>query len=162
MSLVTVPGRGQPSPPEAVLRYFGTTDGQQLGLDLLREALRRRDEQDTEMALIVCFTFGFTSDHLQPLLELSAADWHKKHEDVVWALRGLHTPAAVPAFVHATRWIPDYLDFDENRALARKAIHALGTTPGHEAEQALTELTQSDDELLRDTAERVLERRRAS
>lgn len=75
-SLATVPGHGQPSPPEAVLRYFGTTDGQQLGLDLLREALRRRDEQDTEMALIVCFTFGFTSDHLQPLLELSSGDWH--------------------------------------------------------------------------------------
>lgn len=162
LSLVTVPGRGQPSPPETVLRYFGAADGKRLGLDLLLDALDRRDSDDTEMALIVCFVFGLTADHLLPLLELSFADWHRKHEDVVSALQELHSPDTVPALVHATRWIPDYLDFDENRALAKKAIHALGKTPGHEAEQALIELAQSGDELLRETAGRVLQRRRTT
>lgn len=127
-SVVIAPGHGQPGQPEEILRYFDTTDGQQLGLNLLRDALRCRDEEDAEMALVVCSTFGITPDHLQPLLELFSADWHKKHEDVVTALLVLHAPAAVPAFVHATRWIPDYLDYDESRALARKAIHALGET----------------------------------
>ncbi|MFD5103330.1 hypothetical protein [Streptomyces albidochromogenes] len=36
----------------------------------------------------------------------------------------------------ATRWIPEYLDFDEFRALAVKAIWALGAIPGPEARDA--------------------------
>jgi hypothetical protein len=160
MSLGFVPGRGRKGSPEDVLRYFGVTDGPRLGLDLLRNALQRRDGRDVEMALLVCFTFGFTPDHLQPLLELSFADWHTRHEDVVSALQDLNTPAAVPAFVHATRWIPTYLDWDDNRALAKKAIHALGKAPGLEAEQALMQLiVDYDDEVLRETARRVLKRR---
>lgn len=159
LSLVIVPGRGRKTSPEEVLRQFRTADGPALGLKLLRDAIERHDGTDVEMGLIVGFTYGFTREHLEPLLELSSADWHQRHEDVVTALRDLHTPAAVTAFVHATRWIPAYLDFDESRALARKAIHALGETPGPEAEQALAELTDSDDEILRETARRVLERR---
>ena len=159
LSLVIVPGRGRESSPEEVLRQFGTTDGPALSLELLTDAIKRHDGTDVEMGLIVGFTYGFTRDHLEPLLELSSADWHQRHEDVVTALRDLHTPAAVPAFVYATCWIPAYLDFDESRALARKAIHALGETPGPAAERALTELTDSDDELLRETASRVLRRR---
>ncbi|RST14149.1 hypothetical protein E2C00_18095 [Streptomyces sp. WAC05374] len=30
----------------------------------------------------------------------------------------LRSPRTVPALVEATRWVPDYLDFDDNRALA--------------------------------------------
>jgi HEAT repeats len=159
LSLVIVPGRGRRSSPAEVLGRFGTADGPALGLKLLRDAIERHDGTGVETGLIVGFTYGLTADHLEPLLELSSADWHQRHEDVVIALRDLHTPAAVTAFVHATRWIPAYLDFDESRALARKAIHALGETPGPEARQALTELAGSDDEILRETARRVLERR---
>jgi hypothetical protein len=160
LSLVFVPGRGRKGTPEDVLRYFGVTDGQKLGLDLLQEALRRRDGDDVEIVLIVSFTFGFTPDHLQPLLELAFADWHRSHEDIITALQDQHTPATIPAFVHATRWAPEYLDWDDNRALAKKAIHALGRTPGNEAENALIQLVDSDDDALRETARRVLERRR--
>jgi hypothetical protein len=161
LSLAIVPGRGRKISPEEVLRQFRTADGPALGLRLLHDAIERRDGTDVEMALIIGFTYGFTKDYLEPLLLLSSADWHQRHEDVVTALQDLHTPAAIPAFVHATSWIPAYLDFDESRALARKAIHALGETPGAEAERALAELTGSDDEILRETARRVLQRRQA-
>ncbi len=79
MSLVVVPGRGRQGSPEEVLRHFGTVDGKALGLSLLRDAVDRQDSLDVEMALIVCATFGFTMDHLDPLVRLVWADWHHKH-----------------------------------------------------------------------------------
>jgi hypothetical protein len=94
-SLVVVPGRGRLGSPEDVLRHFRTTDGRELGLSLLRDAVYCQDGLDVEMALIVCVTFGFTMDHLDLLIELAAADWHHTHEDVVSALGQLRAPAAV-------------------------------------------------------------------
>jgi len=54
---------------------------------------------------------------------------------------------------------PDYLDYDESRALARKAIWAIGKTPGPAAEQALVRLSRSEDDILREEAEHQLDRR---
>jgi hypothetical protein len=61
---------------------------------------------------------------------LPIADWHHSHEDVVWHLGEYQGADVISALDHATRWVPDYLDFDENRALARKAIWELGKQPG--------------------------------
>ncbi len=158
-SLVVVPGRGRGGSPEDVLRHFGTTDGRALGLRLLREAVDGQDGLDVEMALIVCATFGFTMDHLDLLVRLASADWHHKHEDVVSALGQLRSPAAVEALYHAAWWVPDYLDFDESRALAVKAIWALGGTPGPEAQQALKQLLSAEGEAVREAARAQLERR---
>jgi HEAT repeat protein len=162
LSLVTVPGRGQAGSPEEVLRHFGTADGHQLGLDLLRDAVDRQDGLDVELALIVCATFGFTPDHLDLLLGLASADWHCKHEDVVSALGELRTQAAVDALFQATQWVPEYLDYDDSRALATKAIWALGGTPGPEAQRALERLLGSDSEIVRETAAQQLQRRNAA
>jgi hypothetical protein len=159
MSLVAVPGDGRQSSPEEVLRRFGVADGKALGVSLLRDAVDRQDGLDVEMALIVCATFGFTMDHLDLLVRLASADWHHKHEDVVSALGQLRAPAAVDALYHAAWWVPDYLDYDESRALAVKAIWALGGTPGDEAEQALKQLVSAEDEIVREAAWDQLNRR---
>jgi hypothetical protein len=158
-SLVVVPGQARQGTPQDVLRHFGTTDGRALGLRLLRDAVDRQDELDLATALIVCFTFGFTMDHLDLLVRLASASWHHKHEDVVSALDELRAPAAVGALYHSAWWVPDYLDFDENRALAVKAIWALGRIPGNEAEQALRRLLTAEDEVVRQAAQAQLERR---
>jgi hypothetical protein len=160
MSLVVVPGRGRRGSPDEVLRHFSATDGK--GLSLLRDAVDREDGLDVEMALIVCATFGFTMGHLDLLVRLARAGWHHKHEGVVAALGQLRAPAAVDALYHAAWWVPDYLDFDESRALAVKAIWALGGTPGDEAEQALTELVGVEDEIVREAARAQLDRREKS
>lgn len=159
MSLVAVPGRGRAGSPEEVLRHFGADDGQTLGLGLLRNAVDRQDGLDVEMALIVCAAFRFTMDHLDLLAQLATADWHHKHEDVVSALGQLRSPVAVDALYHAAWWIPDYLDYDESRALAIKAIWALGGTPGSEAEQALKQLASAESEIVREAALSQLSRR---
>jgi hypothetical protein len=135
-----------------------TTDGHALGLSLLHDAVDRRDGVDVEAALMVCGTFGLSLDHLDLLMQLASADWHHTHEDVVRALGQLRAPAAVDALSHAAWWIPDSLDFDENRALAIKAVWALGGTPGAEAEQALKQLL-SEGEIVREAARNQLNRR---
>ncbi|MGY4103949.1 HEAT repeat domain-containing protein [Nocardia sp. R16R-3T] len=148
--------------PEEVLRHFGTEDGRELGLDLLKQATEDHDADGVELALIVSSEFGLTMDYLATLLKLSSADWHFMHEAVVSRLGQLRTPTAVDALYRTAVWIPDYLDYDDNRALARKAIWALGDTPGPEAEAALVRLRDSDSKIVRKGAEAQLERRQKS
>jgi hypothetical protein len=147
--LVFVPGRGRKGSPEAVLRHFGTADGHALGLSLLGDAVNRNDGDDVEAALIVCFVFGMTLNHLELLVLLASADWHCRHEDVASSLDGLRTPGAVDALYHLTQWVPDYLAWDEDRELARKAVWGLAKTPGPEAQQALRLLLDHPDETVR-------------
>jgi hypothetical protein len=156
--LVLVPGEGRKASPEDVLRHFGAVDGHALGLSLLADAVIREDGDDVEAALIVCFVFGMTPDHLELLVLLASADWHRRHEDVASALDGLRTPGAVAALVHLTQWVPEYLAWDEGRGLARKAIWGLAKTPGPEAERALRLLLDDPDATVRAFAGKRLPR----
>lgn len=160
MSLVVVPGRGPEMSPDEFLRRFGADDGREPGLALLRDAIDRRDGLDVEMALIVCATLGFKADHLPLLVQLIPADWHHKHEDVVTALGGLRALEAIDALYEAAQWVPEYLDYDESRALAKKAIRALSRIPGPAAERAMARLSESDSEIVREYAQAQFARRR--
>jgi HEAT repeat protein len=157
MALYVVPGR-QPMSRERFLREFGAADGVALGLDLLRDAVDRRDPLDVELALIVGFNYGFSDGHLQSLLTLAFADWHQRHEDVASALGQLRSPASVDALEHLTRWIPAYLEFDEARALAVKAIWALGGINSEAARRALTSIADSPCSILAKAAVAQLQR----
>jgi hypothetical protein len=161
-SLVYYPAVGRRGTPEDVLRHFGTTDGRSLGLTTLRQAIGDRDAKDLEAAVTLCTVFGFDREHLPLLIELESADWHYLHEDVVTMLAELRTPEVVDSLVHATQWIPEYLDFDDTRALARKAIWGLGGIPGPEAERALTSLLADKDERVGKWARKQLDRRRGT
>jgi HEAT repeat protein len=153
LSLVRSPKNPAGGDPGAVLDYFGTHDGAALGRRLLRDAVEQKDATDLELAMIVCSRFDAYDESLLPLLaDQAVAGWHQRHEDVVSRLGKYESPAAVDALYRATQWIPDYLDYDDSRALARKAIWALGGTPGPEAEQALTRLLEDKDEDLHELA----------
>lgn len=158
MALVVVPGDREPLSDEEFLREFGAADGVALGLGLLRDAIERRDPVDVELALVVCFRFGFTDDHLQPLITLAFADWHQRHEDVAEALGKLRSPASVDALVHLAQWVPEYLEFDDARALATKAIWALGAIAGDAAHEALESLAHSEQPIVADNATAQLRR----
>ena len=73
----------------------------------------------------MCNRFGFTPEHLPLLLELASAEWHHSHEDVVWYLGDYRGPVVVNALIR-DGVDARYLGFDESRALARKAVWALG------------------------------------
>ena len=155
---LTAPGSSR----DELLREVGVHDGAAWGEELLRSAVVERSALDVELALIVGFAFGFTGseEQLRVLIELCSADWHYKHEDVVTSLGGFRSPAAVDALYGATQWVPDYLDFDESRALATKAIWALGGIPGDAAYDALVRLSDSNDPIVSDGARAQLLRRR--
>lgn len=152
MALYVLPGGRQPMSSEEFLRRFGAADGITLGLDLLRDAIERRDPLDVELALVVGFSFGFSDRHLQPLITLAFADWHQRHEDVASALGRLKSPAAVDALLHLAQWVPAYLEFDDARALAVKAIWALGGTSGDAAHSALKSLSSSESDIVAENA----------
>ena len=151
-ALYVVPGGRQPLSSDEFLRQFGAADGIALGLGLLRDAVERRDPADVELALVVCFRFGFSDDHLQPLITLAFADWHQRHEDVAMALGKLRSSAAVNALVHLAQWVPAYLEFDDARALAVKAIWALGGIGGDAAHRALKSLARSECSIVAENA----------
>ncbi|MFF6772469.1 HEAT repeat domain-containing protein [Streptomyces sp. NPDC012637] len=160
MGLVLVPGKGRRRTFEEVLAHFGESDGGALALRLLRDAMERRDADDVEMALIVKAAADASGEEfLEPLIELSRADWHTRHEDAVRMLGKFRSPRMVPALVEATRWVPEYLDWDENRALAVKAIWALGAVPGPEARDALEGLRDDENAIIRENALKQLARR---
>ncbi|GGT26938.1 hypothetical protein GCM10010222_80910 [Streptomyces tanashiensis] len=160
MGLVFVPGRGRTRTLDEVLAHFGESDGGALALRLLRDAMERRDAVDVEMAVIVKAAAGASGEEfLEPLIELSCADWHTRHEDVVRMLGKLRSPKAVPALGEAARWVPEYLDWDENRSLAVKAIWALGAISGPETQEALEGLRDAENEIIRENAVKQLERR---
>ena len=130
-----------------------------LALEWLDEAFRERSPEDLQCVLIVGFAFGFVPEHKEILCRLIEADWHYSHEDIVVALETWSSPDTVNALFCATQWIPKSLEYDDNRALAVKAIWALGRIPGTEAGAKLERLARSDIAVIRKTAIDQLERR---
>jgi len=147
---------------EDFLRQFrpGNSDGMELSRQLLEEALSSGMPDEVEYALIVGFTFRFSPSHLEALSRLSEADWHFKHEDVVTALGQLKDRGAVEALYRSALKRYRYLDFDDSRALAVKAIWALGQIQDISAEKKLERLAQSDEKIIRNEALNQLRRRR--
>ena len=134
-----------------------------LALKLLDDAYRERNIDDLQCVMIIGNVFGFSDKHQNVLCLLLEEDWHISHEDIVSALGKLQmTPRTIDALYRITQWIPSYLDFDESRALAVKAIWVLGSVDSLEAEQKLKAIGNSSNLVLRQEAERQLNRRRAN
>ncbi|GGY40929.1 hypothetical protein [Streptomyces djakartensis] len=161
MDLAVGLGDGPTRTLDEVLAHFGESDGGALALRLFQDAMERQDADDVEMALIVHGAADASvEEFLELLIELFPAEWHRGHEDIVSMLGTLHSPRTVPTLVLATRWVPEHLDFDDCRALAVKAIWALGGIPGPEAREALEGLRDAENEIIRENAVKQLARRR--
>lgn len=163
-SLVITPPRGvsQISKEDFLRQFPSSVEGGKLAPRVLEEACRTQNAEDLQCALIIGFTFGFMPEQKNVLCRLVDVDWHYSHEDVVEALGGLREPDVVDALFRATQWIPRSLKHDNSRALAIKAIWAIGRIPGTEAEAKLEMLAHSDNAILQKTAVEQLEHRRKS
>jgi len=144
------------SKEEFLRRFPSAVEDGRLALHLLEESYRAQDGRDLSCALMVGFMFGFRHEHLDILCLLVDADWHNSHEDVVGALDKLREPEAADALFRATQWVPEYLKFDENRALAVKAIWALWKLQSPEAKARLEQIAASETPILRETATMLL------
>ena len=136
---------------------YGAEDGAHLGFRLLSCAMDERRADDVEWALIVCSVFGYCEAHIPLLLSLADADWHHSHEDVAWMLGIIGGAQAVPALVHLATWVPDYLEWDDARALGVKAVWSLYKIHSENARQALVVLVDDSNEVISKNArERLL------
>ena len=162
LALVLVPGRGRALNPDGFRARAGIAQPSEWALQELQNAIDRRDSDDAETALIVGSTFGRDHRWARPYQDLLGTDWHNFHETAAHALGFLGDSDAVLAIVQATRHVPAYLQYDDGRALASKAIHSLGKIPGPGAETALRDLLRHHDPSLSATAQRVLNRRLAN
>ncbi len=152
-------GRSRITKEDFLRRFPSAVENGKLALTWLEDAYQKRNADDLQCALTIGFTFGFVPEHTGVLCRLIESDWHYSHEDVVSALENLRTPDAVEALFRATQWIPKSLEYDESRALASKAIWALGKIPGPQAKTKLEALARSEDAILRNNAREQLERR---
>jgi hypothetical protein len=146
---------------EEFLRRFGIqrAEGGKFALNILEKAYCEKAAIDVECGITVGFHFGFTADHLNILWRLSEADWHQMHEDVVTALGELHDNRAVEALYRAALITPPYLEFDDSRALAVKAIWALGRLGDSGADEKLRLLSQLNEPIVSEEALKQLRRR---
>lgn len=148
------------SKEEFLRRFPSSLEDGHVASRLLQEAYQTRNAEDLQCALLIGFTFGFAAEQIDLLCRLLEADWHHSHEDIVEALDDFRTPNAIDALFRATQWIPEYLDFDDARALAVKAIWALGNLPGNDATEKLQILASSKESILRKNARYQLKLRR--
>jgi hypothetical protein len=152
---------GRISKEEFVQRFPAAVINGALSTELLREAVRERSSTDLGCALTIGFMFGFAPEQSEILAPLIEADWHKSHENIVHALDdiGRHDRNVLDALYKATQWVPKYLGYDDTRALASKAIWAIGKFSSPESDRYLRELASSDDPILREDAQEQVERR---
>jgi hypothetical protein len=154
-------GRSRITKEEFVSRFSATVGHGRPDLNWLEEAYRTQNAEDLEYALTIGCVFGFAPEHKVMLCRLIDEDWHHSHEDIVSILsEKWPTIEIVEALFRATQWIPKSLEYDDFRALAVKAIWALGKIPGPGAETKLETLAHSDNAILRKNAVEQLERRR--
>jgi len=134
-------------------------DGQKFALRALEEAYCQRDSVAVELAMGLGFHFGMSAQYFDLLVKLSDAEWHERHEDVVTALGELHDRRSVEPLYRAALKLHPYLAYDEARALAVKAIWALGNLGDASADEKLLALAKSEHSILREEAEKQLRRR---
>jgi hypothetical protein len=161
--LIIFPNRRNTITKEEFLRRFpSAVEGGKSALKWLREAYEARNADDLSYALIIGGAFGYGPEHKDILSKLIDEDWHYSHEEVVTALKRWPTPDTVDALFRATQWVPKSLEYDDARALAVKAIWALGAIPGPEAEAKLEILKHSENPILKKNAEEQLKRRQSA
>jgi hypothetical protein len=158
--LTIFPMGGRRISKEDFLRKFPSAlEHGKLALKWLEEANNLQSAEDVDCALGIGFAFGFASEHKRILFQLLKVDWHYRHEDIVSALETWPTPDTIEPLYNITQWIPKSLEYDDARALAVKAIWALGKIPDAEAEKKLQALTHSENQIIRKNAQEQLNRR---
>jgi hypothetical protein len=157
-SLVYALARGEISRDTFLIKFPFRIDDTTPSMPMLEAAYTARDPVDVELGIGIGSAFGFTQAYKDILCRLWEADWHHSHEDVISALNKLKDPTLVDLFYAATVRVPEYLGFDENRALAIKAIWALGNIGNEQARSKLEAASRSDVPRIRASAIEQLQR----
>ncbi|TCK98930.1 hypothetical protein BXY66_3993 [Shimia isoporae] len=110
----------------------------------VREAVIAENAGAFEDALAACAQANQLDGLCDVLTEALSGDWHFRHEDLARAIQQLRCPSAVAALEARALSCPDYLEWDDNFALARKCTWALADIGTPEARGALERLSRCD------------------
>lgn len=113
------------------------------------EAKDNKDPDLLEDGITLVFIFKDVSYPIKKLNELLLNSWHYKHEDIASLLQNAKSPTSIDALYKAIMTRFDYLNFDDSYALAVKCIWALRDIGTPEAIDKLTQLSKSDNEVIR-------------
>lgn len=123
----------------------------------LVKAVEQRDPDEFEDAFSACLTTGKSDGLCKLLSKVLLEDWHFRHEDVASEIQQLKCECAVQALEQRASSNPEYLEWDENHALARKCTWALADIGTTEARDALARLAKSDIPVIRGFAQKRLD-----
>ena len=127
-------------------------------LRVLEETLNTKRKDDVECAMILGFHFGFPADSGPVLCKLILEDWHTQHENLAAVMQKLKDPQTVDCLYQTALARFPYLEFDEAHALAVKCLWALSDINTDKAREKLKLLIESENKIIRENAERLLNR----
>jgi hypothetical protein len=128
---------------------------------MIDDALSRKDGDQLAYVLLIYFVFGCANLNAELLCKVLPGDWHKDHENITSILQNLKDPVSVNSLYDVALAKYPYLEFDDNYALAVKAIWALGDIGNEAARDKLKLLAQSEIEVISENAKYQLSRIRA-
>ena len=137
---------------DELVERWGPGDHAAVALAVMRDAVDRRDGAQFETALGIVRRSEHTAEHIAVMVEAFAGDWHQRHEEIVERLARRGDPQLTDVMMRAATWVPEYLDWDDARAMATKAIYGLGRTGGERAITALWQLVDDPADPVRECA----------
>ncbi|MBK0080897.1 hypothetical protein IAE49_22685 [Kosakonia sp. S58] len=142
------------------LCQFGDGSGE---LDLCKELTLAREAKDAELVDLLLYLSAvvkFDYYDVDILNQLLTDPWHQKHEEIVRLLDHYRQPSSVNPLYKAALLNLDYRDYDEDFILANKCIRALEKIQDQNAIEKMELLASADNELIRQYAQKHLNRMR--
>lgn len=130
-------------------------------VDLCKELTIAREAEDAELVdhlLYLSAVMNFCYYDVDILNQLVNDSWHQKHEEVVRLLAHYKQPSSVNHLYEAALLNLDYRDYDEDFVLANKCIRALEKIKDQNAIEKMELLANADNELIRQYAQKHLNR----
>lgn len=140
------------------LCQFGDGSGE---LDLCKELTIAREAKDAELVDLLLYLSAvvkFDYYDVDILNQLVTDTWHQKHEEIVRLLDHYRQPSSVNPLYEAALLNLDYRDYDEDLILANKCIRVLEKIQDQNAIEKMELLASADDELIRQYAQKHLNR----
>ena len=122
----------------------------------LKTALTERSDELLDDYLTLIFLYNVPYDScIQFLNEMLISDWHYQHENIALLLEQSCDPSSIEYLYDAAKTQYEYLEYDENYALAVKCIWALGKIfrkGSPLAKEKLELLTRSTNDIIRENS----------
>lgn len=140
------------------LCQFGDGSGE---LDLCKELTIAREAKDAELVdflLYLSAVVKFDYYDVDILNQLVTDSWHQKHEEIVRLLDHYRKPSSVNPLYKAALLNLEYRDYDDDFVLANKCIRVLEKIQDQNAIEKMELLASADNELIRQYAQKHLNR----